>query len=77
MEEKIVENKKEGSSLPLFISSTLLSIASLLSISSLASNSIYIVCTRPTHHPGTTPTTQDPVFALNEQYSTGQSDPYG
>ena len=48
----------------------------LLSISSLAYTSAYIVCIRPTHHPGT-PTTQDPVFALNEQYSTGQSYPYG
>ena len=69
MEEKIVENKKEDlPSLDLF--------HSLISIVSLIYLSIYLVCVQSTTHSGS-PTTQDPVFALNEQYSTGQSDPYG
>ncbi len=60
-------NKKEWSSLPLFILFTLLSIASLLPI---------CLHSLPPHS-GYSPTTQDPVFALNEQYSTGQSNPNG
>ena len=33
-------------------------------------------CLRPTT-PSGAPTTQDPVFARTEQYSTGRSDPHG
>ncbi len=54
----------------IFISFTSFSIASLFH------QSTYLVYLRSTPHSGS-PTTQDPVFALNEQYSTGQSDPHG
>ena len=69
MEEKIVENKKEDlPSLDLF--------HSLIYYISRIYLSIYFVCLDLPPHSGS-PTTQDPVFALNEQYSTGQSDPNG
>ena len=61
-------NRKDLPSLDLF--------HSLVSISSLIYRSIYLVCYDLPPHSGS-PTTQDPVFALNEQYSTGLSDPYG
>ena len=70
MEEKIVENKKEGSS---FSSSLSLSYLSHLSHLSL---SIYLVCLRSTTPLWFTDNTGSCV-RLNEQYSTGQSDPNG
>jgi hypothetical protein len=58
--------------LSLFISFTLLSTTSLLPFRLHSLPTIY----HPTLHSGS-PTTRDPVFTLNEQYSTGQSDPNG
>ena len=68
MEEKIVGKKGEESSLSFHISFTLVSIASLSPV-------IIYSALDLSPHSGS-PTTQDPVFALKEQYSTGQSDPY-
>ncbi len=70
MEEKIV-GKRKGSSLSFHISFTLVSIASLSPVLIYSAPALDL----PPH--SGSPTTQDPVFALNEQYSTGQSDPHG
>ncbi len=69
MEEKIVGEKK-ASSVFSDISFTLLSIASLSSVST------YTAPARPTTLLWFTDNTGSCV-RLNEQYSTGQSDPYG
>ncbi len=69
MEEKIVGKKGEESSLSFHISFTLLSIESPSSVLIHSAPALDL----PPH--SGSPTTQDPVFALNEQYSTGQSDP--
>ncbi len=70
MEEKIV-GKKKGSSLSFHISFTLISIESPSSVLIYSAPALDL----PPH--SGPPTTQDLVFALNEQYSTGQSDPNG